>query len=575
MPIPHPTLRETETDFVKRAHAAMMTEIPDADTRNVAVFDAWRAARGESEEEKCALEKFPDAEFAVIENIPAFKEHSYPWMPRTADGKPKLDEDGQPIVRNETYDFEAMSSICDNLNHRIADTKDFPPITDKHNPKRGSEESKPRLFGFAGPFGLGMIGNKDPKWGIIAKKEHWFRDKAHLAREYPRRSPEVYLGRPMHDRILDPITALGADTPALDMGIHYSADAQAGEEFADHHAYYSGPAVISRKAHYDAIAAMPGASNVCPPSEVEIHKKKTYAEDSPPAAQPANQPNEGESMLAPEDVNTIVKALMETEQMQYVTSLMMADKAPGVDVINDPQTPADNLAGPAAPPVVPPKEQLTEETAPQVQDNAPAPDGDSDVPAEIEEPPMSDEKKKPEDDNKANYSEREKERDMIAKYSALELKVAQLEAERVNDKKALAGADRKAKLDAYRLQGFDIDVDEEMQRCSLESMNEGQFQDHLDVIVKHYKQFPVNVSLYSPDTPLIEDRHAAKARSAANESNFTETEEFRDEVMKYAQAEQEKPDWVHTPDFYVKCRTEVINRRIAKASEKGATTKVG
>lgn len=281
-----PHAHEDEAEFAERAHHALAADLPDADERTSAVFDAWREARGESDEEKAAHAKFPDDEYAHIQNVPVFMEHDYPRYLLERDGKPKLDADGRQIQVIEKYDLEALKSICANLNYRIRNTKDFSPISDKHSPRKGSEESKPRLFGFSGPYGLGQVGNEDTKWAIVAKQEHWFKDKAHLAREYPRRSPEVYLGRPMADRILDPITALGADTPALDMGIHYAEDESSGELMA----MYSGPPLTAtyafdetkhprdagKFAHAHSLAAKK-ATDATPESHQDMHRSHEYA----------------------------------------------------------------------------------------------------------------------------------------------------------------------------------------------------------------------------------------------------------------------------------------------------------
>lgn len=654
MPMPTPHNSESETNFVKRAHEALAAEFPDSKQRNAVVFKLWRDAHGESDAEKAAHSRFNADEFSLIENVPHFKEHDYPWMPRQKDGKPLLDDDGQPVVRNEHYDFEAMNAICENLNERIADTGDFSPITDRHNKNAPGDHSKPGILGFAGPYGLGMVGNKEPKWAVIAKQEHWFSDKAHLARELPRRSAEVYLGRPMHQRILDPVTALGADTPALDMGIHYSQDQTNGELIA----CYSGPPILAQysfdeskhpraeagefttaedeagmdhaahskralhhtreaqkhrmfldfdkaiahdkavqhhhvmaakkgpglkdpkpirselvpKSQYDAAACFPGGQNTFVPSEVEVRKKKTYAEGEQEPAQPDAATNEGKSMISPEDAAVLVKAWMETEPMQWVIRQMEADKAPKAEQPGEkPGLPG--VPPPAAPPVGPPqKQQLSEEESPQVDE---PPDQMADDDSQPDEGEPSPEKKKddemPEND-KAKYAEREEVRDLVAKYSALEASNAALLARCETLETQAKGADGRAtmalrvqKLNEYRSQGFDMDIAEETQRCSLEKMDEARFQDHLDLIVHHYQRIPINVGIFTPDEPLIEDRHKAQARSNTSPA-FTETEEFRDEVVAYAQALQEKPDWVPTQSFYSECRQAVIDRRSKKAA---------
>ena len=580
-----PKKNESESDFVQRAHTALMQECPNADDRNRMVFDAWREHHGESEEEKAAHAKFSDDDYAHITNVPAFKEHEYPWMPKKKDGSYVLDEEGHPVVRKENYDFDSLKAICDNLNFRIADTGDFVPLTDKHSPKKGTEESKPRVMGFAGPFGMGMIGNKEPKWGIIAKQEHWFRDKAHMARELPRRSPEVYLGRPMEQRILDPITVLGADTPALDMGIHYSEVGLAGQESEEQFAYYSGPPIL---AHYDGMAAaptFPGGGNCAPLEEVKVKKK--YSEEPPAApkvAAPATpEPHEGNTgMISPEDANTIIKALFETEPMQELMKIIEERKAPKQDSPDaklndtDPEQapPVDTGTDPEqAQAVPPPKEQLSEEETPEVKDAVPARtypdtpgaehlkgDGDKDKPDSGKERDMPEDKKKP----TAAYSEADRDA-FVARYAALEQEVAVLKAANVASQNKAAMDARKSKLEAYRFQGFDLDVSEEIERCSLEKMSEDTFQDHLNVIVAHYARIPLNVSLHTPDAPIIEDRHRAATRSVARngksgDPEFCNTEEFTNAVVAYSDAEMAKSDFKWDANFYNRCRAAVIEK---------------
>lgn len=233
------------------------------------MFSQWRRAKGESEEEKKAHERFSDDEYQHIRDIPVFKEHSYFRTLRDKNG-PILDADGNPKQVIETYGFDELKSIVDNCNKRVRDTKSFAPVTALHTGKRKPDGTieQPEIMGFAGPFRLGMYGNEDRtdgapfkgKWTIYAD-EFWFKDKAHRAREMPRRSPEIYVGRPIHDRFLDPITALGAETPALDMGIHYHLN-KAGELVEQ----YSAPNITVRYAGYKRSAEEIKA-------EIKEHKK--------------------------------------------------------------------------------------------------------------------------------------------------------------------------------------------------------------------------------------------------------------------------------------------------------------
>ena len=569
MAIPTPRSDETEAEFVKRAHYALADEIPDAEERNVAVFKAWKKHRGESDAERRASQRFGDTtKYARIDHVPVFKEHEYPRVARERNGQLRVDDDGNPVYESECYDFEALAAIVENMNHRIEDTNDFCPITDKHSPRKGSEESKPRILGFSGPFRLGQVGNKDPKWAIFAQ-EHWFADKAHMAREMPRRSAEVFLGRPMHDRVLDPITALGADTPALDMGIHYS---QHDGELVAH---YSGPPLLAR---YNAAAAFPGGGNVCPPSEGG--KKKPYAagEQKQPAPDP-NQPETG-SMISPEDANELVKIFLQTELMQRVQQFFAQQDAAA------PQDPAMGgvpggppAAAPAAPVAGGPPDVPAEDAPPPVADETP----DSPPPPEFEKEKLSEEdspdtKEPPmaKDDDKAEYSLsslREQLRAERARYSALEARVAANERENAATKRDATLKSRHAALQAMRLQGYDIDVDCERERCSLETMpTEQAFQNHLDVLAKYSQRILPNVTLFTPDLPEEVARYSRGDNESGREPDFVHSEEFRDEVQRMCEAEQAKPDWnPNDRALYSRMRAQAIENR-RKAG--GAATKV-
>lgn len=211
----------------------------------------------------------------MIRDVPVFKEHSYVRRLFNRDGTPQIDSTtGRQAEQVETYDFKALKAMVDNCNRRVRETESFAPLIDIHTGKRKPDGTleRPNVYGFGGPYRLGMYGNEERqdgapykgKWAIY-EDEFWFADKASLAREMARRSPEVYVGRPMHDRFLDPITVLGAETPALDMGIHYSKGDKG--ELVER---YSSPDIVA----YDGAACMPGATNVVVPKPVDVKDKK-------------------------------------------------------------------------------------------------------------------------------------------------------------------------------------------------------------------------------------------------------------------------------------------------------------
>lgn len=281
MPIPTPNSGEDQATFVARAHRALAKEIPDTEERNAVIFKTWRQHHGESEEEKVAHTRFADGQYEHLTNIPVFKEHSYARVMRDATGQVVIDEEtGKPKTIIEKYDLKALQAIVKNCNERVLKTKSFAPITAIHTGKKKADGTSedPEVLGFGGPFRLGMYGMEDRddnepmkgKWAIF-EDEWWFKDKAHRAREKCRRSPEVYVGRPMHQRFLDPVTALGAETPALDMGIHYHRTKR-----GDLVERYSAESIVA----YSAMPVMPGPANVAVPKPVKLkHKLSQYEED--------------------------------------------------------------------------------------------------------------------------------------------------------------------------------------------------------------------------------------------------------------------------------------------------------
>lgn len=562
MPVPTPRPNEDEADFVRRAHESLVDEFPDAEKRNAVIFDAWRNARGESGAEKRAYEKFSDDDFAHLRFVPVFKEHEYPRVARERDGRMQLDDDGNPVYDVEKYDFEALRAICNNMNHRIADTGDFAPITDKHTPHKGSEESKPKLLGFSGPFHLGQIGNVNRRWAILAQ-EHWFKDKSHLARELPRRSAEVYLGRPMHERVLDPITALGAETPALDMGIHYSQ--HDGELVAR----YSGPPLL---AHYDAMAAFPGSGNVRPPSE--LNRKKAAYSDAPAANKEAapptpteasgstdpNETTENEPMaISPEDANMIIAALLETPPLKWVAEQMAAQSAegaPGTDTDAAGMGADDSaMGGAGAPPA----------GDPPGMGGPPAMGGDQDADNAPGAPPSANDG---DADDTEKYSLRTQLRGERARYAALEQRVAANERELKKARDTAELEYRAGEIHKFYYQGYPIDVQDEIQQCSLETYpTRGAFQRHMEDIARYSKpnQIPVGVSLYAPELPK------SLAPGAKSEDAIASSPQFIEEVEKACYSRQCQPDYVHDPDLFRKVRAELLEKKTGKA---GSVTKV-
>lgn len=313
--IPIPSAKESENDFIVRAHKALAREIPDTDRRNAAVFTAWRQSRGLGELEKKACEQFDDQTFTHRRDVPVFTEHEYTRKLRNPDGSPKVNVVGTQIERQEKYDLKALKAICDRCNYRIADTGNFAMLSEGHTPdadQRYGGAREPPILGFAGPFRIGMIGNKEPRWAIF-QDEHYLKSETEKVRRLPTRSPEVWLKDEMADRFLDPIAMLGADTPKLDMGLRFQR-LQTGEQVEKYAA--AATTVVARK--------------------------------------PLPKPEKSDMAISAEDVEAIVGAVMQTDIMQFVKGLMESQMGANGTVPPAPPAPVPQKPTAGPPPVAPP-----------------------------------------------------------------------------------------------------------------------------------------------------------------------------------------------------------------------------
>lgn len=582
MSIPVPLNGESHSDFAYRAHAAVRGAIPDAETRSLAIINAWRAARRDSDVERAPRLKYQQGgdghqngqagssqSWREIGFVPVFKEHEYPRIMRDSRGKTMLDEDGEPLVEREKYDFSALASIVENMNHRVADTGDFAPISDAHTPAPGSGDSRPGIVGFAGPFYLGQVGNREPKWAIYAE-ERWYGDKGAMARELPRRSAEVYLGLPIHQRVLDPIAALGPDTPALDMGVHYA------EHNGQLVAKYSGVPLTARYDGASCAAAFPGGGNVALPKEVGDRKrpgKAQYDDEATPGVdgdgggnddgsgdgvgggndtasyQETNQEQQGDTdsmAISPEDVNVIVEAIMQTAPMQWVQSQMQQASAP-VDA-----TPEAGAAPPGGD-----QQQMSQDASP-----VPAVGTPDDAGAMAQGGGQGDDQGGPPslfDDNDGDEvgaggpggpagvgGGMRKPLPDTEKYSRhiaeLESRLAAIEANARDSARKAVVAERQRALYSLRTQGFPVDYDRECETCCDPSkMDDAQFSNHLETIKRYSaaRRLPVGPMLDFGTPPAP----SAVANGANGEPEFAASAAFNQAVAKACYSRQQQPDY--------------------------------
>ena len=324
-----PLRGETQAAFAQRYHAAMSRVIRNTDRRNSEMLRAWRESGQDRTLDQAAAQRFGTPEYIRVPNVPVFSEHT------TRDGKGKL----------AIYDRRALAAIVDRCNTRILDTGDFPPLTEGHTPtteEQNAGRKMPEVLGYAGPFRLGQIGNVNPRWAIFCDEWH-HRDCAGKLRRMQRRSPEVWLEERMEDRFLDPIAALGAETPRLDLG----------------------PARYGRRADGRVVekytATLPGAATSFVPGAIAAGK------------QDRKDRYKGHGMISPEDLDQIVEAILQTEPMQFVIQQMQASPQPASQPGGEP--PPDAMGGMSAAP-----DAMAAASAPGAAPAAPAaheePDGD-------------------------------------------------------------------------------------------------------------------------------------------------------------------------------------------------------
>ncbi len=291
-----PKSGETQAEFAIRFHTIVNEAIPSTEERNAACFAAWRAANGGADSlELMSDEHFPAEKFVKVRDVRVFKEH-------TAKNRDESTSE---------YDLEALVAIIDCCNRRIEETGDYSPLVEGvHLPnaeQRAKGATMPAVLAHVGPFRLGQFGTTKPKWAIFAD-EHWLRSEAEKRHQLPRRSAEIWLEDDMADRFFDPIVALGAQTPRLDLGtVRYARRESQGRLVET----YSAEGV-------EAYSAESSDANTFVTSFGDNQKHKAEYE------QPAATGSEGGDManLSDQDIQKLLQALMATEPMQWVISQM-------------------------------------------------------------------------------------------------------------------------------------------------------------------------------------------------------------------------------------------------------------
>lgn len=293
-----PNAGENYSGFVYRAHNALRLNIPDAYSRNQAVWDSWNSHTGNALRSR-AQDFFPDDQYRHVESVPYFMEHTI----QKATG---------PLV----YDFRELARMVESLNSRCQ-SDSYSALVSHHTDDRlKGPDKEPEVLGYSGPFYLGMVptANGD-KWAIFGD-EHHDRQYSNVFARRRRRSVEVLRPRDGSPSYFDPIATLGADSPRLPLPVaRYESKQTADAECVG---VYSINGTDTERYMMDGSSfSAVGQGNTYVPSAMQRDQYET-----PAMPGQGVQPGTGTSQLTPDDVSAIVNAIMQTPQMQWVAEQM-------------------------------------------------------------------------------------------------------------------------------------------------------------------------------------------------------------------------------------------------------------
>jgi len=207
--MPVPMLGETQFQFFDRAMQALQNRIPSTNRRALAVLHAWSESGSDRDLIEKARVQFPADQFRHSSPRCVFLEHT---IPASSDG----------LQPERHYGRLELQLMVDWANYRIRNSDTFSVISAGHTPtpdEIAAGRAMPDVLGYAGPFYLGQLGDVDPRWAIYVDEWIHLADVARFEK-CQRRSPEVWVSEPIEQRTMDPIAALGAETPRLDCGMN-------------------------------------------------------------------------------------------------------------------------------------------------------------------------------------------------------------------------------------------------------------------------------------------------------------------------------------------------------------------
>ncbi|GAB6165612.1 hypothetical protein JCM19992_16120 [Thermostilla marina] len=363
-----------------------------------------------------------------------------PAVPVFAEHETTL-SDGRPA----RYDRAALEAIAETCNRRIAETGDYVALVIGHAPPW---EERP-VIGFAGPF---RVVDRDGR-AVLVADFHLYKEHADALKKYPRRSPELHVprdGRPFDPSrvVLDPICLLGASTPRLPTGLTHLYSARAGDGV-----------IVDRYA-----AVYPSAADTYIPTPASAPR-------GPDRIEPTRdrdiytQPDEEPKMLTPEDIKALLAALEELPWVKWAKTQAEKAAAEGDD------EPQDTTAAPDGEP-----DQYSDDRPPE----PPQPPAEDDKHAA---PPTPD--AKPDQPEPERYSRR---------LGELAREIYTLRGELEKERGRRVDTERRARLEELSRR-YQLDVDEELERCRYSRMADDEFARHLELIETRYRPIPADTFL--------------------------------------------------------------------------------
>jgi len=339
---------------------------------------------------------------------------------------------------------QRLKRIANNANKRVTDTGDMVPLVIGHTDDDKPETKQPPLVGFASNFDVQPLFDtgREAIWADF----YIYDTKIDIARDYPRRSVELWASR---DEI-DPISLLGPTTPERDLGLMQFSRK---DEFSYHYSLNTETAKMAEEKDKPASDEK---------KEAKVEEKETPKEDSKPQS----------------GLDQIVAAVMESAPMKQMSAVLeklmtlvdALENEPDGDEQPQPQTQEKPPASEAA---------KFNEPPPVKFDSSSASGSNTNIPTMV--------------NDKEQYS-RKDEADEVVK---LRRQVEKLEKDAQETALRYRKDNATKLLEKLELEGFIVDKDEEFKL--MEHMEEKSQAYHADRIRKYWrikeKPSPVDASI--------------------------------------------------------------------------------